>query len=276
MPDSAWIDVCRSRLALALPAFALMPAALLAHGAMAQDDWGPIGTDRPTDAASPLLVHPGAFQLESGYKVTELDAPGGTEYSHLAPDLLMRYGVSERVEVRAYVPGWVEETGGGASGFSDVSVGAKIHLADEEGLRPQSALIIEASVPWGSDDVTADETIPKVLFLGSHTLNDVWSVTYNVGPSFVTSRINGQREEYVDWNYAVGAAASVGNGLALFAEVFGAAVDDNGGEDRQNLQVGATWLLTDQLQVDARVGRGLVSNEPDWFAGFGVSLRLPR
>jgi hypothetical protein len=241
----------------------------------AADEYSPIVTDRPTDAASPLLVAPGRFQIESGYKVTESDSGTRSTYRHLAPDLLLRAGITERLELRAFAPGWAWESGAGnTSGFSDISLGAKIHLAEENGLRPQSALLVEATLPTGSDELTADYTIPKVLFLGSHTLSDRWSLTYNAGPSFVTSKVNGAREERVEWNYALGTAVALDHGLTVFAEIFGAAIDDNRADDRRSLQAGATWLLSNRLQLDARAGSGLISSEPDWFVGFGVSLRF--
>lgn len=253
----------------------LLIASICAAPTYAADTDDPIVTDRPTDAASPVLVAPGRWQFESGYKVTELESGGATTYSHLAPDLLIRTGVSGRVELRAYVPGWVRETGeGDTSGFSDITIGTKVHLADESGLRPQSAILIEAAVPTGSDELTADYVVPKALFLGSHTLNSTWSVTYNVGPSFVASRINGERDERVEWNYAIGAAAALPSGVTLFAELFGAAVDESGFDDRRSAQIGATWLLNNRLQLDARAGGGLIDSEPDWFVGLGVSLRL--
>ena len=246
-----------------------------AAAAFADENNGPIITDRPTDGTGPLVLAPGRLQLESGYRVAETDRRGGSAYSHLAPDLLIRKGLSERLELRAYVPGWVQETGNGsASGFSDITIGTKIHLADEDGLRPQSGVLIEAALPTGSNDVTADYVIPKALFLGTHTLNNVWSVTYNLGPSFITKRIDGNRDERIEWNYAIGAAGALEGGVTVFAEVFGAAVDDGRFNDRRSLQVGATWLRNNRLQFDARIGGGLIDSDPDWFLGFGVSVFL--
>lgn len=227
-------------------------------------------TDRPTDAASPLLVAPGRFQFESGYKLTDLSGGGSSTLSHLAPDLLIRNGLSETVELRAFIPGWVQETGdGNASGFSDISIGAKMHLADESGWRPESAVLIEASLPTGSSDITADDPIPKALFLGSHTLNDAWSVTYNAGASFITGD-----DDRIEWNYAIGAATALPSGVTVFAEIFGAEVSESGFDDRRSIQAGATWLLNNRLQLDARAGGGLIDSDPDWFLGFGVSLLL--
>jgi hypothetical protein len=259
-------------------ALAWCVVALAATNAPAADDGshGPMVTDRPTEGASPLLVAPGHMQLEGGYRLTDVPDAGASRQRHLAPDLLLRFGVDERLELRTYLPGWVHETGvEGTTGFSDISVGAKLHLAPERGLRPQSALIVEASLPVGAQAVTADYPVPKVLFLASHQLSDTWSVTWNLGPSLNRARVEGRREEALDWNYAVAASAALPGGVTLFAELFGADVDPDLGPRRRNAQAGATWLLGDRFQLDARAGAGLTDEEPDWFIGLGVSLRLP-
>jgi hypothetical protein len=49
--------------------------------------------------------------------------------------------------------------------------------------------------------------------------------------------------------------------------------ETDGGGDRQNLQVGATWLPEDRLQFDIRAGGGLVDSEQDWFFDIGVSFK---
>jgi len=34
-------------------------------------------------------------------------------------------------------------------------------------------------------------------------------------------------------------------------------------------------LLTQNFQIDLRVGMGMVDNEPDWLVGAGLAFRLP-
>jgi hypothetical protein len=240
----------------------------------AAPDIGAMVTDRPTEGASPLVIPKQRWQIESGYKVTEIDTGAGSAYGHFAPDLLLRYGASERVELRAYTSGWNFETGAGdASGFGDLNLGAKIELGKEDGWRPQTGLLIDATLPTGGDDFSSDYVTPRILFLGSHTLSGTWSITYNVGPTFVSSKADGSREDSVDLGYAIGAAAALDDGLGVFVELFGAAVEE--GDNRSSVQTGITWMSGNRFQLDARVGTGLVSNEPDWFLGVGVSLRLP-
>jgi hypothetical protein len=238
---------------------------------------GPIVTDRPTDSAAPVVVPRRTFQLEFGYKWSRLDDDSGRADSHVLPDLLARYGISRRVEARLVAPGWSFQSSDMdlPNGFNDISLGAKFALAEERGLRPQMALLVDLSLPVGDDEFTNDEVIPKVLFLGANTLTDRLGLTYNVGPSVVTSAIDCESESNVDLNYAVALSGSTGGPVSLFGEFFGAFVSGSDRSNRHNFQTGTTVLLSPLVQIDFRGGVGLVDNEPDWFVGAGFAFRIP-
>ena len=60
----------------------------------------PIVTDRPTDSASPELVPRKTLQFELGYKFSRFDTDSGRTDVQELPDLLARFGVSDKVEAR--------------------------------------------------------------------------------------------------------------------------------------------------------------------------------
>jgi hypothetical protein len=237
----------------------------------------PIATDRPTDSASPGLVPRRTLQFETGYKFTRIEGEGERQDSHTAPDLLVRYGINKRVEARLFVTGWTFQNtdSGDNDGFNDVSLGAKIALAEESGRRPHMGLLVDVSLPLGQSDLTNDYVIPKVLFLAAHGLTDKIGLTYNVGPSLVTSKDGGGSQTDVDLNYAVALSGVTGGPLTLFGEVYGAFVFGGDRSNRHAFQTGATVLLQRSFQIDFRVGLGLVDHEPDWLAGVGLASRLP-
>ena len=263
-------------LGLALGSTVLSPPLALAQRndtAAAQ----PLVTDRPTDSASPVLVPQRAFQLELGYKLSRIDSGSTHTYNRLFPDLLARYGVNRKVEARLIASGWTFESGDGegSDGFSDVSLGTKIALAEERGRRPQMALLIDVSLPTGAPGVTNDYVIPKILFLGSNALTDELGLTYNLGPSFVTAETDGEKGTNTDLNYAVALSGSIGGPFSLFGEFFGAFAFGSSLPDRHDFQFGTTILLSPRFQIDLRAGGGLVENEPDWLVGAGLAFRLP-
>lgn len=237
-----------------------------------------IVTDRPTDSASPLLVPRRAFQLEAGYKLSQSSDGASSLDVRVFPDLLARYGINEKVEVRLATAGFTFESGteGEERGQSDVSVGAKIFLADESGKRPQMGLLVDVSLPVGHSDITSGYVVPEVLFLGSNSLTDSLALTYNVGPSLVTKKKDGVLERNVDLNYAVALSGSVGGPVSLFGEFFGSFAFGQNLPTSHTFQAGTTILLSRRFQIDVRGGLGLNEGAADWLVGAGLAFRLPR
>ena len=272
MPCSYW----RTRQVSGLIYPALLTA--LCRPGLAADKPSPLVTDRPTDSVAPVVIPKRSLQVEAGYKYSRIDTPEGNISGHVFPELLVRYGLHERFEGRLFTSGWVinDTRDGTEDAFADISIGTKIYLADENGALPQMGLLLDVTLPTGSEEVTSDYVIPKLLFVGAHTLTEKLALTYNVGPSYVTYKQSGQRKTDWDVNYAVAFSSPLTNSLAVFAEIYGAWVNSGDLPDRHNIQAGATVLLSPQVQVDLRIGAGLVSDEPDWFAGAGLAFRLPR
>ena len=243
----------------------------------------PIVTDRPTDSASPVLVPPHLFQLEAGYKFSRIEGDSDTLDEQLLPDLLARYGINKKLEARLVAQGWTSQSGvenqsdteSRSNGFNDISLGTKIALAEERGSRPQMALLIDVRLPVGSQDLTSEYVIPKVLFLGANSLSERLGLTYNIGPSFVTAKSNGRSETNVDLNYAVALSGSLGGPASLFGEFYGAFAQGSDRLDRHSFQIGSTILANRRFQIDVRGGVGLVDNEPEWLIGMGAAFRVP-
>lgn len=233
-------------------------------------------TDRPTDSVSPLVVPKGSFQFETGYKYSRFDTEQGNLDEQSFPDFLFRYGLGEHFEARLFASGWnvTEVAGDSTTGFSDITVGTKIQLTKPRGRMSITSLLIDVSLPTGSASETSDYVIPKVLLVGGYELSDRYSLTYNIGPSLVTFKEAGARETRWDLSYALAFAALARSNINLFAELYGAVKEGSAPETR-NLQVGTTIRVAPQFQLDFRVGTGLVSASPEWFAGAGLAFRLP-
>ena len=250
------------------------PAAARAQGSTPDE---PLVTDRPTNSASPELVPAHALQLELGYVFTRLDTDSGRTDTRQLPDLLARFGISDRVEARLVATGWTFENSstGRETGFMDIGLGVKIGLADERGRRPQMALLADVSLPVGAVGFTSDYVIPKVLFLAAHGLTDRLALTYNLGPSFVTTKDEGGTRTNVTLHYAVALSEALGGRVSLFGELYGALAFSTDIPDSHTFQAGATVLLTSTLQVDVRGGVGIVDSVPDWLFGAGLAVRVP-
>ena len=238
---------------------------------------GPIVTDRPTHSASPVLVPPRTFQFEAGYKFSRNEDGSDSTDAQVLPNLLARYGINQAVEARLVISSLniKRSADGKTTGFSDITLGAKIALADESGARPQMALLVGASLPVGHRDFTSEYVIPKILFLGANSLSDRLGLTYNVGPSFVTEKSSGGSDANIDLNYAVALSGSVGGGFSLFGEIYGAFAFGTNRSDRHGFQAGTTILLSPLFQIDFRAGIGQSENENGWLVGAGLAFRVP-
>lgn len=233
-------------------------------------------TDRPTQGASPIVVPKGSFQLEAGYKYDRLDVDGVEIDQQSFPELLLRYGAGERFELRLFTSGWVftDTDADSDTEFSDVTLGTKIELVPKRGRVSRLSILAEASLPTSDDSSSGDYVIPKVLLIGGYELSDRYSLTYNIGPSFVTFKQDGERETRWDVDYALAFAATARPKVNLFAELYGN-VREGSFPETHNIQVGVTGLVGSRVQLDARLGTGLNSAAPDLTVGAGFAFRLP-
>ena len=132
-------------------------------------------------------------------------------------------------------------------------------------------------MPVGSEFFSDGLVNPKLLALFSHSLTERLSLMYNVGPSFVREYFQGSSEttKSVDLEYTAMLTGALTGGSSWFVELFGGFLSGQN-SDEHTFQTGATALLTNNFQLDARAGVGLVENVPDWLVGVGLSWRLPR
>ncbi len=116
---------------------------------------GTIETDRPDFTAADTLVPKGWAQLESGYQFTYTKSGERVKNQYSAPQLNLRLGLSEWVELRTLWSGFQttaernEITGARLidSTLFNLQTGFKWKISDEDGLIPQSALITTLFLP---------------------------------------------------------------------------------------------------------------------------------
>jgi hypothetical protein len=253
------------------------PVAAESEAEQAASSPTPIVTDRPTDSASPELVPRHAWQFEMGYKFSRADGDSGRVDTQELPDLLIRFGINERIEARFVGTDWTlkDQATGKEDGLSDITLGAKFALAEERGRRPQMALLADVSLPVGGSGFSDDYVIPRVLFLATNNLTDRLGLTYNFGPKLVTSNDDDGRRSDLDFNYAVALSGPISGPLSLFGEIFGVVASGRGRPDSHTFQAGALLLVKPNSQLDIRGGIGLVDNVPKWLVGAGLAFRLP-
>ncbi|MEJ2153073.1 MAG: transporter [Gemmatimonadota bacterium] len=239
--------------------------ALCAGPLPAQVTQPPLITDRPDFTESASSVAPGHLQLEAGYTFTNVDAVN----EHAIGEALIRIGIAKRLEGRigASVT-WVDRPGDDDSGLDDPSLGIKIVLA-EGGSRLAVALLASTTVPAGSDEVTEDEWQPGATGALAWDLSGRLGLGANLGYTYASE--GGER--FDQGSASVALSAGLAERTGAYLEVFTIFPAGEDADDDVTLNGGITYLVSDDFQLDARIGAGLTDDAPDIFVGFGVARR---
>ena len=256
-------------------------------------------TDRPDLTESSSVVPEGTVQMEMGWSMERVSSPSEELTAHHFPEALARIGIYERFELRLGWDGgqWQDLDINGenvnSSGAGDMYLGTKIALWGENGGLPETAVILGTSVPTGSDCQAADRLgnrkycgsfnlytsnrfDPSAILAMSKTLNDRLSLGWNLGTVWVTEREDsGDLDTFPRGIYSVALGISATERLGFFAEFFGDTSLRGDSRPTNSVDGGATFLLLPNLQLDVSAGKGISSESPDWFAGAGISFRLP-
>ncbi len=240
---------------------------------------GPLVTDRPDFTEAPVVVGPKMVQFETGVLWGTEAAAGLTVKELSAPNLLLRLGMSERLELRVGMQGLVSDTSGRPNAewrtsASNTDVGVKYQLARQEGLGLDLAVIAHVSMPTGGG-TSSGNADPAVKLAWGRALG--WaSVTGNFNWMSATTP-DDERERVLDGSLSVGHALWGSWGAFWEAVVTTVdTVDDADAPTTWTGNAGVTRLFGDNLQVDAYVGRGLNDAAQDWALGAGVSYRFHR
>jgi len=234
-------------------------------------------TDRPDQTEGSTVVGMGRTQLESGVLFSEGDAPGGDRNTTQIGGTLVRVGFWERVELRLGWDGWIDESsdgpGGDADGIGNTFVGTKWFLANEDGKRPEMALLAHVSIPTGDDEVVGDRMDPSFRFSFSNTLSDTMSIGYNAGLAWESTMDGGgERDQLSNYVYTVALGTAHSERLGSFVEFFGEAPASANGGAANSIDGGVTYRVRDHVQLDLYAGLGLSDAADDWFIGSGVSI----
>jgi hypothetical protein len=248
----------------ARPGAASRPAA----AAQQATDDEPLVTDRPDFTESPSVVPRGRIQLEAGETFGRED---GSNYLSLG-EALFRVGLNSRFELRvaANSYGVVREQDVIGTGFEDASVGLKYALTDTpRGWWPQMAVIGAVSLPTGTRAMSAQRTLPEVKFISAWELSDRVGFATNLNWARAT-RDGLQHNEY---SASGSVAYSLTERVGLYAEAFAFRERMQQLVKRDYVNGGVTILLTNDLQLDIRAGRGPSPSRGDFFTGLGLSHR---
>ncbi len=226
-------------------------------------------TDRPAQTESPITVPKNLLQIESGSQLEGYENAEVITYN----TTLLRYGLFKKIELRLganYLKETYQTFEGeiGRTGFSPILIGGKYEIIDEKGWIPAIGLLAHAYLPFSvSDEYFRPEKVDfDFRFSMAHTLSEKSSLAYNAGMQWVGDHSNPFFIYTLVYSYAFTEK------FAGFAELYGDFTSVSSAVN--NWDIGATYLLTDNFQLDAYGGKGF-GNGQELYLGAGFSIRIP-
>ena len=130
------------------------------------------------------------------------------------------------------------------------------------------------SLPTGDHGFSSDGVDPSFLVAFAHEFLPRLSLGYNVGAAWESSADRPNRDAFLVYSVVLGVRLT--DHLSTFIELFGDRQTTGTIATSASVDGGLTWLVTDIVQVDVSVGRGLWGPTDDVFVGTGLSFRVPR
>jgi hypothetical protein len=240
---------------------------------------GEIETDRDSFTPAISTAGRGLLIVESAY--TFLDNRHVPE-THSFPELLLRYGVTDRIELRL---GWNYEVGGAgndASGSQSggefegsglkreykISYGAKVALTEQDRWLPASIVILQGFTPTGGE-ATATQLVATSAW--GWELPNRWKL--DAAFRYGTGSEGGDRFDI--FAPSVVLKVPVAEKVNVHAEYFGMFSRNKEPDFAIHyFSPGVHYLVTPNLEVGVRVGWGLNDQSARFFSNAGVGWRF--
>jgi len=256
---------------------AIVLALAAAPGAASAEEWD-LGTDRDAFTPCTHTVAAGTILQEASY--VYIDNLAGLPTNNY-PEWLLRVGATERVEWRFGVNYGVGSQGnvvtsvevgegtldGSTLYETSILYGLKVNATEQDGLLPESCLIVEATTPAYGDVFGTSPVATAVAgwaLPGGSRLDAALRYAYAEGLVDWFSR----------WTPSVVLRMPVTDRWEVHAEWFGnytSGLTDN--TSRPFFSPGTHLMLTKNLEIGVRVGWGLAGGAAPFFSDAGMGWR---
>jgi len=222
-------------------------------------------------------VTQGRVQIEAGYVFMFDRADGAKTWEHAVPDLLLRVGLTERLELRLGWPGYVATIHEDAAGRTSAdrtlnpNVGFMLDLFPQQGWRPQTAVLASVPITLEGNPFALDSLQPLSQVLYCWYLSDRLSFGGTTG----LAPFDDQGDHFIEFQQSVDIDYLLFDRLGSFVE-WTVLVDHGSADDGAEHMLGAglAVLCSEHFQVSWRAAVGLNGRAPDWLTGVRCALRF--
>lgn len=258
-----------------------------------------INTDRPdfTDVAT--VVGKGVRQLETGYTYRRREDGFTAAQSQSSPECLLRLGISDKCEFRIKWDGYLDSRVVDSatsksvqpSGLSDLQLGFKRELIQQNDWIPLQTIVTRLVVPTGSKSFSANTVQPGFTYIYNWQVRRWWFFRGSTGVDWLTrsgpvfktvdrdgfliTRVTTGRDYQVQGHQSLSSYMQICRQLAFFAEWF-VLFREKAADDRPDHyhDYGLYFYPTPNCQIDLRIGQRLGGRIDEFFTGGGVSARF--
>jgi hypothetical protein len=231
--------------------------------------------DRPHLPEASTTVGLGRTVLEAGYTY---NTSGGFFPLHSYPETLLRVGLfADWFELRVaqnLVSQTTTDPSGGrssVSGAEDAQLGVKLALTEQKECLPESALILQVSLPTGSKAVTAGRVLPGIHYDCSwEVIKDVLSVETVV---IADGSVDDRGHTFTTLAHGVTAAYDVTRKLEAFGELDSFYAAGDSAPPQHYFVGGLVYFFSLNGEIDIRAGVGLNKHADGFLLGSGFALR---
>ena len=243
-----------------------------------------LSTDRPDQTESPYTVDAGRFQLEMDFVNYTFDrerSAGGesrTRVLSLAPlnlKLGLRHNVDVQLMVEPQVEVRVEDRGAGtvarASGFGEVTTRVKVNFWGNDGGKTAFAMMPFVKWPLPTSALRNGKTEGGVIFPLGVELPNGWGMGLMTELDFLSDGGGGYDTEWVN---SITFAHDLTPRLGGYVEFFAVTSRTPGFKWQGQLDVGFTYALREDVQLDFGCNFGVTKSAPDYQPFVGLSRRF--
>lgn len=239
-----------------------------------------IATDRPDFTEASSTVGRGRIQLEAGYTYYR-NRETGVSGAHSFPEALLRIGMfadwfewriaQNFTSTRTYAG---DGSTFGTTGGDDLYLGIKLGLTEQKKYLPETAFIVQMTMPTGPPALTAGRVLPGAnLLFGWDVIPDLISCGGSVQGN---AAVDDDGHSFLELAESFTIGYTLTRKLGAYTEIFGIqpqGATASGAGPQYYFDGGFTYKFTPNFQYDIRAGIGLNRQSDDYFIGTGFGVR---
>ena len=286
-------------LSLALPTFAVLTLSLPVSDAQAAETAAPaidksafnlfnpvpnenlreLSTDRPGKTESAYTLDAGHVQIEADVFSFAHDKDTGTDSWAIAP-VNLKLGLLKNVDLQTVVESYnhvtVKDPATGfktrQSGFGDVTSRLKVNLWGNDGGSTAMALMPFVKAPTNQDHLGNNSVEGGLILPLAVQLPAGWDM--GLMTEFDFNRNDGRSGHHAEFINTVTFGHDIVGKLGGYIEFFSLISAESGAPWIGTVDLGLTYGLTDNIQLDAGVNLGVTRSADDFNPFLGISFRF--